>query len=227
MYTDCVKGRTRTGTAQTREAAESHSLALQIPRSTNAERHCRRNYLYDIEVVEEEQYRVKIHYIGYGSDSDEWIRKSDIQYKPVGDSLVAETPDEVTQAFSTLASSIKQELVPSKRFEDPAVRIQLAMNNNIIQLFRQRGRRLGKQHRREVYRINEYSDLNEFLGEQWYMRISNASEDFSYAIKETIHYHTTQPKSLLDFNVSKDLSGCLKFSPFFIPQPTALVFQFV
>lgn len=131
---DCVKGRTRTGTARTREAAELHSLALQIPRSTNTEWHRGRNYLYDIEVVEEEQYRVKIHYIGYGSDSDEWIRKSDIQYKPVADSLVAETPDsdEVTQAFSTLASSIKQKLVPSKRFEDPAVRIHLAMNNSII-----------------------------------------------------------------------------------------------
>ena len=141
---DCVKGRTRTGTARTREAAESHSLALQIPRSTSAERHRGRNYLYDIEVVEEEQYRVKIHYIGYGSNSDEWIRKSDIQYKPVADSLIAETPDEVTQAFSTLASSIKQKLVPSKRFEDPAIRIQLAMNNNIIQLFHQRGGRLGK-----------------------------------------------------------------------------------
>ena len=142
----------------------------------------------------------------------------------MGDSLVAETPDEVTQAFSTLASSIKQKLVPSKRFEDPAVRIQLAMNNNIIQLFRQQGRRLGKQCGHEVYGINEYSDLNEYLREQWYMRISNASGDFSYAIKETIRYHMTQPKSLLDFNVSKDLSGCL---PFFIPQPTALVFQFV
>ena len=103
---DCVKERTRTGTARTREAAELHSLASQIPRSTNAEWNRGRNCLYDIEVVEE-QYHVKIHYIGYRSNSDEWIRKSDIQYKPVGDSLVAETPDEVTQAFSTLASSIK------------------------------------------------------------------------------------------------------------------------
>ena len=130
---DCVKGRTRTGTVRTREAAETHSLASQIPRSTNAERNRGCNYLYDIEVVEEEQYHVKIHYIGYGSNSDEWICKSDIQYKPtVADSFVAETPDEVTQAFSTLASSIKQKLVPSKRFEDPAVRIHLAMNNSII-----------------------------------------------------------------------------------------------
>ena len=139
----------------------------------------------------------------------------------------AETPDEVELALSTLASSIKQKLVPSKRLEDPAVRIQLAMNKSTIQLLHQKGRSLGKQRGHEVHGINEYSDLNEVLGEQWHMRISNTSGDFSYAIKETVRYHMTQPKSLLDFNVSKDSSGSLNFSPFFIQQPTALVFQFV
>ena len=41
-----------------------------------------RNRLYDIEVLEEEEYRIKIHYIGYGSRYDEWIRKSELCYKP-------------------------------------------------------------------------------------------------------------------------------------------------
>ena len=90
----------------------------------------------------------------------------------------AETPDEVELALSTLASSIKQKLVPSKRLEDPAVRIQLAMNKSTIQLLHQKGRSLGKQRGHEVYGINEYSDLNEVLGEQWHMRISNTSGDF-------------------------------------------------
>ena len=108
-----------------------------------------------------------------------------------------------------------------------SVRIQLAMNKSTIQLLCQKGRSLGKQRGHEVYGINEYSDLNELLGELWHMRISNTSGDFSYAIKETVRYHMTQPKCLLDFKVSKDSSDSLKFSPFFIQQPTALVFQFV
>lgn len=225
---DCVKGRTRRGTARTREAAELQlPLASYLPRSSNTARNRGRNYLYEVEVVEEEQYRVKIHYVGYDSSSDEWIRKSDIRYKPVGESSGAAEPDEEELALSTLASFIKQKLVPSKRLEDPAVRIQLAMNKSTMELLQQKGRSLGKRHGHEVYGINEYSDLNELLGEQWYMRISNTSGDFSYAIKETVHYHMTQPKSLLDFNVSKDSTGSLRFSPFFIQQPTALVFQFV
>ena len=225
----CVKGRTRRVTSRVREAGESHSLSSQIPRATNAAQNRGRNHLCDVEVIEEEQYRVKIHYIGYESSSDEWIRKSDIRYKPVAEAegFGAESPDELSLALSILATSIKQKLVPSRNFEDPAIRIQLAMNSNIIQLLCQRGRALGKQRGNEAYGINEYSDLDEFLGEQWYMRINNTSGDFSYAIKETIRYHMTQPKSLLDFNVSKDSSDCLKFSPFFIQQPTALVFRFV
>ena len=224
---DCVTGRTRRVTFRIREAEESHSLSVQIPRAANRVQNRGRNHLYDVEVVEEEQYHVKIHYTGYESSSDEWIRKSDIRYKPVADGFGTETSDELSLALSTLASSIKQKLVPSKNLENPTIRIQLAMNSNIIQLLCERGRALGKHRGKKEYGINEYSDLDELLGEQWYIRISNTSGDFSYAIKETIRYHRTQPKSLLDFDVSKDSSGCLTFSPFFIQQPTALVFQFV
>ena len=158
----CVKGRTRRVTSRVREAGESHSLFSQIPRATNAAQNRGRNHLYDVEVIEEEQYRVKIHYIGYESSSDEWIRKSDICYKPVAEAegFGAESPDELSLALSTLATSIKQKLVPSRNFEDPAIRIQLAMNSNIIQLLCQKGRALGKQRSSEVYGINEYSDLD-------------------------------------------------------------------
>lgn len=48
---------------------------------------CARNHLYDIEIVEEEQYRVKVHYVGYSSNYDEWIRKSEIKYKPVASTV--------------------------------------------------------------------------------------------------------------------------------------------
>ena len=36
--------------------------------------------LYELEVVEEDDYtgRVKIHYIGYDSDCDEWRNKKDV-----------------------------------------------------------------------------------------------------------------------------------------------------
>ena len=40
------------------------------------------NHLWDIEVLEEEEYRVKIRYTGYSAKHDKWIRKSEIEYKP-------------------------------------------------------------------------------------------------------------------------------------------------
>ena len=108
----CVKGRTRRVTSRVREAGESHSLSSQITRATNAAQNRGRNHLYDVEVIEEEQYRVKIHYIGCESSSDEWIRISDIRYKPVAEAegFGVESPDELSLALSTLASSIKQKL---------------------------------------------------------------------------------------------------------------------
>ena len=41
--------------------------------------------LYELEIVEEDSYneRVKVHYLGYGSEDDEWRHKKDIvQMKP-------------------------------------------------------------------------------------------------------------------------------------------------
>ena len=206
---------------------ESRSLTSPRLFTNRAVSHHGRNHLYDIEVIEEEELRVKIHYVGYESSSNEWIRKSDIRYKPVPNSPEETPADEASLPLSALASSIKHKLIPSKNLEDPAVRIQLAMNIDTFRLLLQRGKSLGKRRGHEVYGLREYSDLNGLLGEQWHMRVNNTSGDFSYVIKETICYYMAQPKSLLDFHVSTGSSGCLKFPPFFIQQPTAVVFQFV
>jgi len=40
------------------------------------------NHLFDIEVLKEEEFHIKIHYVGYGSQYDEWIRRSKLCYKP-------------------------------------------------------------------------------------------------------------------------------------------------
>ena len=129
------------------------------------------NHLYDIEVIEEERYKVKVHYIGYSSKYDEWIRKSEIAYKPTP----TPTPQEDLSLLSALACSIKQKLVPSRKIEDPAVRIQLPFDSSTFQLMQQKGKPLGKSRGHTV--VN-YSDLNELLGERWHIRITNINGDF-------------------------------------------------
>ncbi len=121
---DTVKSHRRTRSRRLIESNKSAAIlgtAVRPTRST-VSRHSR-NYLYDIEVVKEEQYRAKIHYIGYSSEYDEWIQKSEItyMYKPIS----SPEPHQELSLFSVLACCIKQKLVPSRKSEDPAVRIQI------------------------------------------------------------------------------------------------------
>jgi len=75
--------------------------------------------LYEIEVLEEEDYRVKVH---YSSIYDEWIRKSSIRYNPVHAASRLSDDGDDSLVFCTLGSVIKQKLFPS-RTEDLLVRI--------------------------------------------------------------------------------------------------------
>ena len=66
-----VKNRTRQPSVRAQEA-QSQSREIHLGRiRENPDR------LYTIEIVEEEDYRVKIHYVGYSSRY-EWIRQSSI-----------------------------------------------------------------------------------------------------------------------------------------------------
>ena len=185
--------------------------------------------------MEEETHRIKIHYVGYSARHDEWIRKSEVRYKPVRDSHrtdqnAAESPGSTNAAFlvfSTLGCCIKQKLVPSGAREDPAVRIQLPCTKESFQIIKQRGRRLGKSLSRDTYTLRNYNDLDDLLGESWHLRISNTNGDFSYVIIETIRFYMLHPRSLMDFEAQGETIDDLKFTPFYTEQPTALVFQFV
>ncbi len=122
---DTVKSRSRPRSRRFLESCESTAVATGRPTRKRANQHPR-NHLYDIEIVEEEQYRAKVHYAGYSSEYDEWIRKSEIAYKPT----FSEQPDQELSLLSTLACGIKQKLVPSRKIEDPAVRIQLPFDQS-------------------------------------------------------------------------------------------------
>ena len=63
---DRVKGRTRSSTARIRKAA----TVIRPAEAPDHDHHPGRT-------EPRHQHRVKIHYVGYGSNSDEWIRKTD------------------------------------------------------------------------------------------------------------------------------------------------------
>ena len=237
---DAVKSRSRTQSSRLRESTEESKT---IRASSCSRRHNSRSTLFPIQVLDEDitrQHEVKIHYIGFSKKYDEWIRKSQIQYKPVleppSPSESEESVDLQSHNFATLACCIKQKLIPSRKTEDPKVRIQIPFVVSSFNLLKRKGVLLHKQiNGHQAYGIKNYKDLDELFGEQWHVRIVNVNGDFSCALLNTIQFYAMQPKPILDFNVNTYTTHAaslpanteLTFVPYFTPQQPTVVFQFV
>lgn len=183
--------------------------------------------LYNIQVIEEEQYQVKIHYVGYSPKYDEWIRRSQIKYVP-SRSITQQEPDSISEHhFSVLACRIKQKLVPSRKTEDPLVKVQIPFKKSAFMVLKNAGKSLGNSRGHHIYTISQYDNLNDLLGDQWHIRIANSNGDFSVAMLETIRFYLMEPKPLLDFNATKTSTGELSLIPVYTQQQLSLVFQFV
>ena len=112
-----VKCRTRSRSRRVREGIDETERGAQ---SCSKRRKYSRSNLFPIEVIDEDtQHQVKIHYVGYSDKYDEWIRKSQIQYKPVVSPLSSQELNLQSHNFASLACCIKQKLVPSRKLEGP------------------------------------------------------------------------------------------------------------
>ena len=130
---DSIKNRrTRLPSAKFVEASATSSqcdgsLSTRKPRS-------KKNQLYEIEVVDEEGSKVKVHYSGYSKEYDEWKLKSEIQYiKPCFDQ-----DDDDFSPLTELARAIKRKLLPS-RSGDPEVRVQVPCDLASFQTLKELG----------------------------------------------------------------------------------------
>lgn len=209
---DAVKGRIRHQTIKALEAEETSDLRLP-PRVKE-----KPNKLYEIEVIAEdhEQELVKVHYVGYSSEYDEWKQRSEVVIRPPSNT----TQTDYSSPFDVLACMIKKQLVPSRA--DPAVRIQLPFNLESWQLLQQST----KCGQREC-KIEQYSDLAQFLGSGWHYRICNTRGDFSYAMLQTIRFHLFHPKPILEYSATLQSDGSIQYTPEYTVQTPQLVFSFV
>ena len=142
--------------------------------------------LYPIEIIERDPNdtsRIKIHYIGYSTDYDEWRSCSEIvDLAHPSDQLPTLTSSPGFSLYDRLASRIKNSL-KSPRKSSPEVRIDIDFD---CELFNRDMKRLGqpkeKKSGNEVYSIVHYSDLDTVLGAKWFIRGLNDAGDFCYAI---------------------------------------------
>ena len=201
---DTVKNRERS------TSVSCHDVPLPRKERVNTKK------LYDIEVVEEdlENDKVKIHYVGYSNKYDEWRCSDEIVIRPSKTTSHAQRPNFF---FSTLACAIKKRFTPGR--DDPAIRIQLPFSKDGDLL--QKGVPCGRQHK-----LEQYSDIDDVLGQDWHYRVVNTSGDFSFVVLETVQFHMYTPRPILEYTPTLT-HGKLHCTPVYTEQETQLVFSFV
>lgn len=206
-----IKNRTRTQSTTAVEASTS-DLMFTLPRKCRQSQN--KQQLYDIEIIEEEGSKVKIHYIGYDSRFDEWKPKEEV---------VLKKPQDLVRDFdplTELACQIKRRLVPS-RHDDPDVRIQTPATEEAFKILSSKAVKKDRH-----FTIKKYKDLDDILGPRWHIRVVNRNGDFSYVILETIRFRLVQPRNLLEYEPVFN-EGSVTFEPQYVEQCLSIVFTFV
>ena len=176
--------------------------------------------LYPIEIMERDTVnaRVKIHYIGYSANEDEWRDASDIVDFTPPKPLISPT----FSLYQELALKIKRTLQGSRK-ASPEVRIEMDFDNII---FDGGLKRVGKlrqiQRGVHVYGITAYSDLDGLLGSKWFIRCFNSKGDFGYAILKTVTFMLKKRRPLVEYRPKQGSLEKLAFS-----QGYCLQFNFV
>ena len=216
-----IKNRSRVPSTKGLEAAVTCPSDFNHPSSEQRATRAKKNQLYDVEIVEEKGSEVRVHYCGYSSEYDEWKPKVDIKY-------VAPPFQQREEDFSPLthlACCIKKGLLPS-RSGDPEVRIQVPCDIPSFRVLQEVAKPLSERGTMERYKILQYSDLDNVLGQKWHFRVVNEAGDFSYVILETLSFYLTKGKPILDYSVEKK-EDTFTFKPFFIEQCNFIIFKFI
>jgi len=170
----------------------------------------RRDKLYPIEVVERQGSRVKIHYVGYNDDNDEWREFSEIVplSTPVNNSSDTNVNTSTIPVppiiqpynlYSELGIKIKQSLTCGRK-DSPLVKITMGFDYFLFTGGLQPAGIATKTVRGVVhYRIQKYSDLDLLLGTQWHYRGINKHGDYGYVVLSSIEFYLHKRRSLVSY----------------------------
>ena len=164
--------------------------------------------LYPVDVLERGAGgRVKVHYIGYKNNYDEW--KDETELETIEEDCEESEPSvtellEPYSLYKDLGVKIKKAL-SCNRTTSP--QIKLVMPFDILMFnggLRTSGIPTkvtgGNQH----YKINHYRDLNHLLGNNWHFRAINANGDYGYVVLETISFYIRRSKPLIEYILNGD-----------------------
>ena len=168
---------------------------VKVPRLSKVTRKTSRSTsedkLFRLNVLEEDHAtgRVKVSYVGYGSECDEWKGRDEVvEIEPESENKCENSSDfevvisqpQPLNLFQVLATNIKSSLV-STRKGNPCCRINMHFDSIYFEGLKQRGiLQLSRQKncRKDIYTVAKLSKLNDIVGHRWYIRGLNKHGDF-------------------------------------------------
>ena len=149
---------------------------LQLPRARRKHHLDISNELFPVHILEESEYRMKVHYVGFASKYDEWKDASELESLETDevDKEDSEDGSSVTSYFQpyslykNLSVKIKQALSCDRK---SSPRVRIVMPFDVIQFnggLKLCGVPSKKVRGIQQYHIRHYRDLNSLLGRNWH-----------------------------------------------------------
>jgi len=185
--------------------------------------------LYRVKVLESDGDRVKVSYIGYDSNYDEWRRKDDVIDLDNDDEYDSDVPSACRRQlvtpfslFEELAHNIKSSL-SSQRKGDPCCCIDMSFDSLHFEALAHRGIKKPSKGKTIVYGLSSLSKLSDILGDRWFVRGLNKAGDFCYVEPGTVKFYLKIRKKKLDYQLQED--GTMQMEYF--GENQLLIFKFV
>ena len=194
--------------------------------------------LFPIEVLQRENQRVQVHYIGYDAKYDEWKDEDEIERLSENEAEAEDMPDNLEiesesvgtcykplSLYDILRLRIKRAMTCSRK-DSPSVKITmpfdtLIYNGGLKAAGVLSGISAGIQH----YKLKSYADLNHLLGRNWHFRGLNAQGDYGYAVLDTIDFYIRKCRALTEYMPPQLKGGDIELTK--TEAGHSLVFSFV
>ncbi|XP_069102701.1 uncharacterized protein [Argopecten irradians] len=169
------------------------------------------NKLWTIDIVEEEENKAKIHYIGWSHKHDEWRLKEDI----------TRTLSQSSAVISQLKIQIKEQLYGASRRDIYRV-IRIPAGEEDFSKIAPAGTIFKQTKTKTIYFINQRQCLERVLGTAWDYRVINKQGDNFFAKTNTVRFYLGFRKPLQEYLLFPD-----HVEPITQDRGTNLVFSFV
>ncbi|SMN01620.1 hypothetical protein SPONL_2199 [uncultured Candidatus Thioglobus sp.] len=186
----------RRGKRNLREVNYRAAESLKLPRASSS---LVKDKLYPVTVLEQDSDRVKVHYVGYSSEHDEWKYGGELEDLEPEEGPATCSVYQPYSLYSNLRIKVKQALTCGRK-SSPLVKIVMAFDlvqfSGGLQTVGVPSKKVqGVQH----YQIKNYKDLNPWLGSYWHFRGLNANGDYGFVELETIDFCIRRSRSLVEY----------------------------